>query len=665
MEKNNTGNRLSALDGVRGFAIILVVLTHVDASYITPHIPSLFNPLLKMIFTSGVTGVSLLFILSGFLMGYIYPQPKSYTGFLQKRYTRIFPLFLTMCTVMLFYRIFPDMQWYVRLILLFSLALFSHAVWVYGIKKVASQGLNKTLFYLFCAVQVFAALLYAFWIMRHPAIAFNQQLAEPIRNGIIWLVNATLTLPLGDYIPQLDGVYWSLAAEILFYIFYPILCVPIIKLLIPQSRIVKIIFLLALVPFFAGINIMAQRILGLSLLQIQLFNCFACGITLAYIYKHHPDSIKQLNSWFKGKLFFVPTVLFFAVILAKTLLFDPMNKTPDAWIHLLWAYPITLVIASALDKESSLSKILSSKFLVFLGTVSFSIYLCHIPVRILLMQLYKPTDTFSNALFLLLYFSLTGLIASLLYYLLERPYFLRISKKETVQKSEAKIFYHSYKKSSIALLSAVLIPIIALLTTYQSNFNFFSKEYAISRSDITSPIISKNQTLISMHTSPKIVIEFTAQEDDLQVLAGNVHKVSENEKLNTSQNFIFKIKNKDAKDWYAVNTYDYALIPPSNNLPFGFPAIQDAKGKKYIVELSLSNPKAVNYTELDISEEALKNIYKVDKKTLLTNPLKLISFVLYKGERVLANTEAQSVFMLLLPFIFLSLYLIGKKIVKK
>src|SRR5579872_2659339 len=85
MEQNSTSARFHALDGIRGLAILLVVLNHVNSGYISSVMPSWLD---QIIFDSGVTGVSLLFVLSGFLMTYIYPNPQSGLHFLQKRYTR-------------------------------------------------------------------------------------------------------------------------------------------------------------------------------------------------------------------------------------------------------------------------------------------------------------------------------------------------------------------------------------------------------------------------------------------------------------------------------------------------------------------------------------------------------------------------------------------------
>src|ERR1700722_9119672 len=124
MEQNSQSNRLHALDGLRGVAIIMVFLSHINATLINRS-----NFIESYIFNSGVLGVTFLFILSGFLMAYLYPQPKSKLEFLQKRYTRIFPLFLTLSSVLFLLRYTPNI-WYISVGILLLFAILSYLVWV-------------------------------------------------------------------------------------------------------------------------------------------------------------------------------------------------------------------------------------------------------------------------------------------------------------------------------------------------------------------------------------------------------------------------------------------------------------------------------------------------------------------------------------------------------
>src|SRR5581483_7990763 len=240
MEKNT--NRLHALDGLRGFAMMLVFLTHVNPQFIIQTFP--FVDWIG-IFSSGVLGVSFFFILSGFLMAYLYPSPPSNVLFIQKRYTRIFPLFLTMTAFMLFLRNVPNIPWFYAIALLLICMLTSHVVWVYGVKKIDKPIVSRTLLFAFIFLQVIVGGVYLFFVMPKSPIVFNQEWSVVAREGLIGLVNATLTFPLGNYVPMLDGVYWSLAEEILFYVLYPWLIAPIVFLLQKKNKIIISLFVVS------------------------------------------------------------------------------------------------------------------------------------------------------------------------------------------------------------------------------------------------------------------------------------------------------------------------------------------------------------------------------------------------------------------------------------
>jgi peptidoglycan/LPS O-acetylase OafA/YrhL len=78
--------QLHALTSIRFFAALWVVLFHARAFH-----PSLDNPIVN----SGHTGVSLFFVLSGFILSYNYlGKPLDIRGFLWARFSRIYPVYL-------------------------------------------------------------------------------------------------------------------------------------------------------------------------------------------------------------------------------------------------------------------------------------------------------------------------------------------------------------------------------------------------------------------------------------------------------------------------------------------------------------------------------------------------------------------------------------------
>jgi peptidoglycan/LPS O-acetylase OafA/YrhL len=85
---------MPALDGLRGIAVLLVIIDHISASISAEY--GVFNVLMKMDHL-GWTGVDLFFVLSGFLItGILYdakPGPDFFKNFYARRALRIFPLY--------------------------------------------------------------------------------------------------------------------------------------------------------------------------------------------------------------------------------------------------------------------------------------------------------------------------------------------------------------------------------------------------------------------------------------------------------------------------------------------------------------------------------------------------------------------------------------------
>jgi len=94
MPSTVAGRRLPALDGVRGLAILAVLLLHfVAQTTATTPLEAAVNRVLSL----GVLGVDLFFVLSGFLItGILYDsraEPAYFRSFYMRRVLRIFPLY--------------------------------------------------------------------------------------------------------------------------------------------------------------------------------------------------------------------------------------------------------------------------------------------------------------------------------------------------------------------------------------------------------------------------------------------------------------------------------------------------------------------------------------------------------------------------------------------
>jgi len=461
------------------------------------------------------------------------------------------------------------------------------------------------------------------------------------------LVNGTLTLPLGDYIPMLDGVYWSLAAEVLFYIIYPFICVPILHFFVPKKRWLKILVILALVPFFAGLNLLSHKIFVLSMLQPSICYYFVTGITLGYLYKHHAAFITNAHKLFPGAFYYSSIVLLLLILFIKLTILNNVSQPMTYWVHMLWAFPTTFIIAIALDQKTALAKMLSSKIPVFMGTISYSIYLSHTAILHLVQDTYKETNLVTDVIGVLLILLLTFLLSILLYCLLERPYFQHNKEKEKAQSYVQSKFERFIRQPAMVFSCIVLLSLLSIFNAYQSNFNFFSEQIPFQNIIFTNPALSTQQS-ISFKQYPIVNLEVKAVQNNFEIITAHLTNITVKKERNINQNLLFSLKEHNGKNWYAIASYDLKNISDNLFHPFGIPLIVDSQGKVYDVQLSMSNPHSSAYIILDPT--SLQGVYKVYKKALLTHPTQLISFLNSRFMTVFSNQEAQFVFWLLVPF---------------
>lgn len=645
MEKDKLHSRLAALDGLRGFAIILVFLNHINTSFIQNILPrSMFG----WLFSNGVTGVTFLFILSGFLMSSLYPNPPSAIAFLQKRYTRIFPLFLTMCAVMFVGGLSNTKSPVIFVEILFGFALLTYIIWVFIIKKLP-QTVGRIIFLLFLALQMCTCLLYIFWINKLSFAAFSN-LPLLIHQGIIFLVNATLTLPFGQYVPMLDGVYWTLVAEVLFYVLYPTIVVPLSKYLAHKPLTIKILFLLSLIPLFGGIHMLSYKIFVLSLIQPALFFYFATGVFLGYLYRNHTLHFEKFSKKiFSGYRAVIPFILFWITVAGVNDL-SFLGQTISPWIRMAFAIPLTFFVAILLDKESLFSKFFSIKILAFVGTVSYSIYLSHSLIIHIAHLMVNPTDIGSNIVYVFTVFTITVASASVLFFFLERPYFY---KKEEKKKKK---FANKNKPLLIPqyiFVGVSLVYIIGVFAAFQSKqgYNVLSFQSVIPQSQIKITDKTVADDAITLAYPAKIAIIFSAAGNNLGLLSVRItHTINKNQ---LPQQLQFSLQEDRNSSTYSA-LYNLDEFNSGNVFPFGFPPITNAQGKIFIATLQLTNPQSSDHVVLFTN--SMQTVYAVTKTELIKNPKLLISLFYSKIANVLSTPEALFALFLLLPFFIFSLF---------
>lgn len=628
--------RLDVLDGLRGFAIILVFLNHIDSHFIAEAVPSFFRPFIYFFFTSGNLGVTFFFILSGFLMGYLYknPQPRE---FIERRYARIFPPFLVMAVCMWIFRMYPSLPLLARITLISSVAFLARIIWIHGVERFHKGSTLIRIFFLF---QLGIAFWYGLIIMRHPPIWFDS-LPFFLKEGTIFATNATLTLPLGNYIPLLDGVYWSLAPEMIFYLLYPYLFSPTVQALRKKISSFTYLFIFSLFPFFFGLSLLFKHSQGLTMLFIEYFIYFCGGIIIANIL---PDQAKKKTSPLYH--FLVNPITFFILLFLSYFFLSRSFGTSTIFIRLLLIFPFGYIVYSLIEKETSLTRLFQQKTFLFLGTISYSMYISHTAIIDGMHLLFKPYNTVTNILFLLVTAIVFLLVSTMLHYIIEKPYFQF--------KPTKKLIALPAQNSKTAYGTVFMVILFIFFSTYTSDYNFFSVQKKYTNIIPTSILL----------THEPYVFSFISQENNMGVIlvhltnaVGDMLTKTETIDPNKHQRFQIRMKQRGATQWYASQDTAPAEIGNSASYPFGFPPIIDSKNKTYVVEMSI---KDIDYTSTVIFNKdkyPLTTVHQISKQTLLKNPLKLLTHIVSRLQTAFTNPEAQLVGACITPF-FLLLFLL-------
>jgi len=312
---------ITELDGFRGIAILIVMIFHFTDVRFMP-ITALDRAIISVCQSLWI-GVDMFFVLSGFLITGILldsrGKPKSLRNFYVRRVLRIFPLY------------------YLLVILcLVVLPMFPHP---------KAQNFGRIAGY------------------------------EPL----YWLFMSNISVALsGEWRHAALDITWSLAIEEQFYIIWPfiVLFSPIVWIkrvcyvLIPGAFVIRALMLAA------GVDYDAVYVLAPTRMDPLLIGAF-----LALWLREDPTRIVRHNS--KAILTFLLSATAAAVFLAsKTWSREPRLVTYFFGLSFIGvAFGATLLVILGLHPDGIVRRILRWKALLTLGTLSYCIYLCHVPVR--------------------------------------------------------------------------------------------------------------------------------------------------------------------------------------------------------------------------------------------------------------------------------------------
>jgi peptidoglycan/LPS O-acetylase OafA/YrhL len=216
--------------------------------------------------------------------------------------------------------------------------------------------------------------------------------------------------PLGIATPDALSTLWSLAVEEQFYLAWPFLVFFADEAVIGWTAVALIIS----APILRGLcTPLFARHWAIYMLTPFRLDCLSVGALIAIAWRHHRDKIKKYGHF---GLLATAIVPFAFRILSKRPGFSTYANTVEGNVVI---YELTLIACTGLILWALSGRgtwALTLPPVIYVGRISYTIYLIHLAVLIVLLQHFQ-----SQWLTTLLGLVITLLYASLSWYFVERP----------------------------------------------------------------------------------------------------------------------------------------------------------------------------------------------------------------------------------------------------
>lgn len=634
----NSVARIVQLDGFRGIAILLVILNHLRLTHIYDVIPPALHPVMSSLLNSGHVGVSMLFLLSGYLMARYYPAVPSIRSFWQKRYTRIVPAFFAMTTALAIIRfVWTWLNPVTTIVILVTTILAFGVTWDLIRNHPQRRFISVLLFTIYALLQVAAVTGY-FLLQSQvsPAVYFISWTTW-MRQIVIYLVNASMANPFGTYVPLLDGAYWSIITEMWFYLLYPLLFLPIIShILRKQSMLFTLLCIVCAFLFFYAISLLFPSILLFEMLNMQLAVYFVAGVGIGLT--QETRTITQFLQFLNRLPAWLTIPVSFGVV-AGLPVFRDLTGTGRTVDMLTWVIPVSIVFLYATG-DTPWSRLLRTPVLVRLGHVSYSLYLTHTIAIEMLIKAGEPQTPAAMVLATGGSVVIMMGLATLLHYFLERPYFVDKLRPNTTSVNSHAPMIPAIRSVHAGL--AVMLVLIwygyhvpAPLTSRVTNHRY--------RSDRYIPITQQPSafTFVGAHANLGLILLHFRTLDDGEVGRLGLTRGPETQRTMTAQ-----VVNNDGI--VSENSYAIYQMHESRFHPIGIPIETESENTSYTLTLTAPDDSLQKLAVIN-DGIAYRTVYMQSKSDLLAHPRKLIETIVEKLTQPFAEPAAGRVLLLSVP----------------
>jgi peptidoglycan/LPS O-acetylase OafA/YrhL len=229
----------------------------------------------------------------------------------------------------------------------------------------------------------------------------------PLREYTLSCLLFNFNIAVADHNIQLTPIthFWSLAVEMQFYLIWPFVILPLAKNKSVLQLVLLIIIILAFLQFYLGCIPALIPYRWVSL--FPLIFAMASGSLGYYIYKRWIFSLKTAHLLWLD--IFLCMICGGVIYLQHWTMFIILTTTS--------VYFVVRVIKS-MEQNDWVHLLLGNRPMVYLGTISYGIYLFHLPI---FFGLRKLTPDNNNGLIIIATFILTVISAALSYQFFENP----------------------------------------------------------------------------------------------------------------------------------------------------------------------------------------------------------------------------------------------------